>query len=140
MVARMTHPADAFPRLYRDFRGAYLETMFWAETDEEGVPLLSRNFDEPDLAPEALAAIEADCRAFFDAHHTLFTGEHCLKYGPDFGIEGRAGHDFWLTRNRHGAGFWDGAWAEPAATTLTDAAHAFGELNPYVGDDGRIYL
>ena len=23
---------------------------------------------------------------------------------------GQAGHDFWLTRNGHGAGFWDGDW------------------------------
>jgi hypothetical protein len=51
-----------------------------------------------------------------------------------------AGHDFWLTRNGHGAGFWDGDWPEPLATVLTDAAHAFGELSPYVGDDGLIYL
>lgn len=137
----MTHPADAFPRLYAEFRDAYVTTMLWStndESDESGGEPLDRNYAESDLAPEALAAIETDCRAFFAAHSDLFTPEHCLHHNST--EEAQAGHDFWLTRNGHGAGFWDGDWAEPAATTLTDAAHAFGELNPYVGDDGRIYL
>lgn len=46
---------------------------------------------------------------------------------------------FWLTRCGHGCGFWDGDWSEPAATILTDAAHAFGNVDLYVGDDGKIY-
>jgi hypothetical protein len=50
-----------------------------------------------------------------------------------------AGHDFWLTRCGHGSGFWDGDWKEPAASKLTDAAHAYGNADLYVGDDGRIY-
>lgn len=31
-------------------------------------------------------------------------------------------------------------WPEPYATTLTDAADAFGESEPYVGDDGQLYV
>lgn len=59
--------------------------------------------------------------------------------GDDIGSNSeQAGHDFWLTRNGHGSGFWDGGWPEPAATRLTDAAHAYGEFNLYVGDDGMI--
>lgn len=135
----MTHPADTFPRLYRALRSSYIVAMLWSSTDNDGVPLDQHN-DESDLAPEALAAIDTDCRAFFAAHSDLFTDENWPPSGNIYGAEEQAGHDFWLTRNHHGAGFWDGAWAEPAATTLTDAAHAFGELNPYVGDDGRIYL
>jgi hypothetical protein len=51
----------------------------------------------------------------------------------------RAGHDFWLTRNHHGAGFWDGDWSEPEATELTRISHEMGEVDLYVGDDGRIH-
>jgi hypothetical protein len=51
-----------------------------------------------------------------------------------------AGHDFWLTRNGHGAGFWDGDWTEPAATILTNAAKAFDECNLYLGDDQAIHV
>lgn len=136
-------PHETFPRLYAEFRAAYIATMLWSsndESDESGGEPLDRNYSESDLAPEALAAIETDCRAFFNAHSDLFSDEYCLHHGPDFGIEGHAGHDFWLTRNHHGAGFWDGDWAEPAATILDNAAQAFGTVDPYVGDDGRIYL
>lgn len=42
-----------------------------------------------------------DCVAFFREYHTLFTGR-----------EESAGTDFHLTRNGHGAGFWDGDWQE----------------------------
>jgi len=137
----MTHPADAFPRLYGEFRDAYVAAMLWSSNDEstpEGGEPFDANYSESDLAPEAIETIETDCRAFFAAHSDLFTPEHCLRRNST--EEAQAGHDFWLTRNHHGSGFWDGDWAEPAAQILTDAAHAFGELNPYLGDDGRIYL
>jgi hypothetical protein len=51
-----------------------------------------------------------------------------------------AGHDFWLTRNRHGAGFWDGDYPKEMGTTLTDLAHTFGECWIYVGDDSLLYI
>lgn len=47
----------------------------------------------------------------------------------------RAGNDFWLTRNRHGAGFWDGDWKEHG-DKLTEASHAFGEID--VSRDGDV--
>lgn len=50
-----------------------------------------------------------------------------------------AGHDFWLTRCGHGAGFLDGDWPEPHASALDEAAKAFGNVDLYVGDDGRIW-
>jgi hypothetical protein len=50
-----------------------------------------------------------------------------------------AGHAFWLTRNGHGAGFWDGDWPEPHASALDEASKAFGSFDLYVGDDGMIH-
>lgn len=85
------------------------------------------NFGGAEFSPELVQRIETDCRRFWDENH-----EH-INDGS------QAGHDFWLTRNRHGAGFWDGDWEEPAATILTDAAHRFGECELYVGDDGKVY-
>jgi hypothetical protein len=49
------------------------------------------------------------------------------------------GHDFLLTRNGHGCGFWDGDWPEEAGERLTAAAEKCGEFNLYVGDDGLLY-
>ncbi len=50
----------------------------------------------------------------------------------------QAGHDFWLTRCGHGAGFWDRGLGE-IGDRLTDAAHAAGNVDLYLGDDGKIY-
>lgn len=115
------------------FTRAYLECALWAETysrdgEEEPKPL-DDDFSIEDFAPEALAQAVADC--------AKFQADNAADIGPR---DSEAGHDFWLTRNGHGAGFWDGDWPEDAGKRLTDAAHAFGELSPYVGDDGRIYF
>ena len=129
-----------------EFEHAYITTALWSTNDEstpQGGEPLDANYDADDLAPEAAAKMLADCRQFLDANEATIddaieSGD--VKYGPDFGPMGRAGHDFWLTRNGHGAGFWDGDWPEPAATILTDAAHKAGECNIYVGDDGKLYV
>lgn len=122
---------------------AYIATALWSSTlgDDRGTPM-DLDHDESDLAPATLAKMEADCAAFLEANRdtieaAIETGE--VKCGPDFDEWERAGHDFWLTRNGHGAGFWDGDWPEPMADRLAKAAHAFGEVDLYVGDDGLIY-
>jgi hypothetical protein len=57
----------------------------------------------------------------------------------DLGISPeQAGHDFWLTRNRHGAGFWDRGHGL-AGERLTAAAHLYGECELYLGDDNLVY-
>ena len=49
------------------------------------------------------------------------------------------GHDLWLTRNGHGAGFWDrGLGAQ--GDSLTAICEALGGVDSYVGDDGFLYL
>lgn len=104
---------------------------------------MDRHYSEADLSPEALSKMLADCARFESEQGEVIraaieTGE--VVCGPDFGALGRAGHDFWLTRNGHGCGFWDGDWPEPMADQLTKAAKAFGECDLYAGDDGKLYL
>ena len=48
------------------------------------------------------------------------------------------GHDLWLTRNYHGAGFWDRGLGE-IGDKLTELAHSYGVITLYIGDDGKIY-
>jgi hypothetical protein len=50
-----------------------------------------------------------------------------------------AGHDFWLTRNHHGCGFWDRGLGE-LGDQLTKASQQFDEIDLYVGDDGKLYF
>lgn len=88
-----------------------------------------------DLAPATLAAILSDCAAFQASRAWADAMEDFS--GCD---EANGGHDFWLTRNGHGAGFWDGAWHEPHASALTKAAKAFGPRDAYLGDDGKVHV
>lgn len=106
------------------FFNAYVEAALWSstdESDESGGEPLDKNYGPGDFTKEALKKMRRDADSFARAHASLIEGE-----------ESRAGHDFWLTRNGHGAGFWDGDWPEPAATVLTKAAEAYGEQHLYV--------
>lgn len=107
---------------FRDFRAAYVEAIRFTEAEEIGDAELSR---------EALARITADCETFWNDNCAL------IEDNPI-----QAGHDFWLTRNGHGAGFWDREeiWGKENAQSLTDAAHAAKECEVYTGDDGQIYF
>ena len=111
------------------FTQAYIECALWASTDEDGEPLEGL-YSVDDLSPDALREMTEDCAAFQETEAEHLAG----------GSSERAGHDFWLTRNRHGAGFWDGDWSEPAATKLTESAHAYGSCHLYVGDDGLLHV
>ncbi len=115
------------------FTRAYIECALWSSTDDNDEPL-DANYSIDDLAPETLAKMQADCESFESEW-----SEAIAEYREDTG-EGatQIGHDFWLTRNRHGAGFWESnsQWGQ----VLTTACHNyFGECNLYVGDDGLIY-
>lgn len=48
-----------------------------------------------------------------------------------------AGSDFHLTRNRHGAGFWDGDWGD-IGDELTELARPYGTREMMVSLDGSI--
>jgi len=113
-----------------EFLQAYIVAALWSSTDEstpEGGDFLDENYGLADLAPETLEQMKADC-ARFRAENA-----HDIEGGEE-----QAGHDFWLTRCGHGAGFFDGDWPE-AGDRLTDACKKYPEVNLYVGDDGLIY-
>ena len=48
--------------------------------------------------------------------------------------EEQFGHDFWLTRNGHGAGFWDRGLGE-LGDKLTEWCKPYGSVDLFVGDD-----
>lgn len=109
---------------------AYTECALWSSTDEDGEPL---DTGEPELAPETQATFTRDMLNFWDyCDETLGDSWH-----DALSLE-QIGHDFWLTRNGHGAGFWDRGLGE-LGRKLSDAAKTFGTCHLYVGDDGLIY-
>lgn len=126
-----------------NFIASCLGAALWSSTGDDGEPLDAR-FDISDFAPTTRAKLEADCHAFYDAQASHI---HCLGAPLARDFEGpiadreaaMAGHDFWLTRCGHGAGFWEGDWPEPHATHLTEAAQAMGNVDLYIGDDGKVW-
>jgi hypothetical protein len=116
-----------------EFTRAYIEALLWSSTDDDDCPL-DKNYDVSDFDDDTLAAIIADCAEFRAENAKLI--ERAEEYDSDEGM----GHDYWLTRNGHGAGYWDGDYPDAIGDALTLAAKARGERWPYVGDDGKIYL
>lgn len=121
----------------KSFTDAYMEAALWSSHDEEGTPLDS-NYCFGDFAPEALEKINADCKAFYDAHSATWEGQY--RYVVPWDDDEMAGHDFWLTRVGHGAGFWDGDWEGNVGDILTEACKAFRECDIVIGDDGKLYV
>jgi len=108
------------------FIGGYAKAALWSSTDYDGEPLDAK-YTTYDIAPDTAQKFVDDCALFYAAHHAVI-GDRSDE----------AGIDFWLTRNGHGAGFFDGDWGE-AGDALTDAANSFGESELYVGDDEKIH-
>lgn len=118
-----------------------ITTLLWSELDDNGQPLDSLGAE---LAPETISRIQAEWADFSAKAKALGFDpfEHRATVLPrdcDADHWAAVAHNWALTRNRHGAGFWDGGWAEPWGRRLTDLAHASGEVSLYLGDDGLIY-
>jgi hypothetical protein len=118
------------------FTCGYVTAMLWAETGEDDAPL-DEHFDgKPgEYGAETWQRILDDC-AKFQADYADWIGAG--RTDDDRDVDACAGIDFWLTRNRHGAGFWDGDWNK--GEELTAAAKRFGQCDLYVGDDGKLHF
>lgn len=99
-----------------------------------------RGFGVDDLPAETLASMVQDCQRFLASGQALLDSVNEGEIDAEWDVDERAGHDFWLTRNGHGAGFWDGDWPEPAATQLDALANQFGTSTLYLGDDRKVYV
>lgn len=116
----------------KEFMDAYIECALWAETDnsdDRGGNPLDENFGPEDFTKESMKQIRKDCEAFCDENWDDISDN----------LE-RAGHDFWLTRNGHGCGFWDGDWPEKAGKRLTKASKAYGSCDILVDPNRKLHL
>lgn len=133
-----------------DFTRGYIEAAFFTDeerlTDEMGeeMPVFTFNKDTLEtsfitpsapsfemLADESLTKIIEECAGFEMLNKALL---------DQAGTPEQNGHDFWLTRNRHGAGFWDRGYGE-VGDKLTEAAQKYSECNLfYSAEDNKIYI
>jgi hypothetical protein len=113
----------------QEFIEAYAACALWSSIDDNGDPFDDK-YSIDDIAPGAMDQMKRDCEDF--VHHC---GDLILQ--SDMSMS-QAGYDFWLTRNRHGTGFWDRGLGD-IGHTLTQVAQGYGEVYIYVGDDDMIY-
>lgn len=111
---------------------SYLSTALWSTQgfDEEGNDTgpLDDDYGTTDFNEKALKEARNDLENFFEMAEGLL----------DDGDDEKAAHDFWLTRNGHGAGFGDGDWEH--GDELTKISKTFGSVDIYVGDDNELYF
>jgi len=109
----------------------------YSEDDCECEPDMT---SDGDTADESQLADDARKQLTDDAHS--FYADNVADLRASTLDMSQCGHDFWLTRNRHGAGFWDrksrGAAADAALDRLTEASHACGEMTLIEGANTKI--
>lgn len=108
---------------------AYIACALWSSTDDNDEPL-DANYDEDSISPESLIAMRKDVLDFVTANKADLEASR-----QD---DAQIGHDFWLTRNGHGAGFWDRGLGA-VGNRLTEACKPYGGVDLYVGDDNLIH-
>ena len=117
---------------FEKFLDAYLTCLVWSSsaTDDNGEEFES--LESFDLSGSAKTKSAYDCAQFIEAAGDLLDN---LPSGYDFS---NAGHDFWLTRNGHGAGFWDRGLGE-RGDKLTSLSKSFASRNVYI-DAELLYI
>jgi hypothetical protein len=115
---------------------SYLETALWSSTDDDGEPL-DKNFDVSDFSSEDRQKAAKSLADFMSGMDKIPCPDGCSLSDKDIG------HNFWLSRNEHGTGFFDlFDYKDKEATAygkqLQKLAKSFGSSNVtvYMGDDG----
>lgn len=121
----------------REFIRHYLSAALWSSHDyrsdedsdsyhPDAGEFMEETFEVTDLDPRCVADVRADAFSFL---------RQCTEQGidlrsvgnrePGCSVLARHGHDLWLTRCGHGAGFWDRGYG-PVGDRLSDIAKHMG--------------
>jgi hypothetical protein len=124
-----------------DFLQAYLEcAVFCSLNEKNGGQPLDKTHSWKDVSNESYVQATRDCKAFLDKASSWIVDKNFKYVTKEHTTVAQAGHDFWMTRDGQGCGFWDGDWREPAATILDNLAKSFNEIELYVGDDNKLHF
>jgi hypothetical protein len=106
------------------FVESYLATAAWSTCESD---------ECQDFTEDGKKVAMLQCAKFLDkCHQNGIKRSTVLSFaGEDLAM--LAAHDFFLTRNGHGAGFWDkeNIYGEDLAAKLTDIAKEMGESTPF---------
>lgn len=113
---------------------AYLECAAWSTTAyrPNGEPIGLIDEIDAEWSNAAIEAAHREVENFWDDEVDEIVTRRNIP-------PAQVGHDLWLTRNHHGAGFWDRGLGDDG-TRLTDLCRPCGDDDAYIGDDGQIHL
>lgn len=142
----------------------YIEAALWTEEeklkeDRETIEI-DRNFDDEDDETDEMErfvrlnsnyqtkSIESFSREDIEDNSLIKAYQDIKQFinlaGPavDYAVGEKGyeqlGHDFWLSRNHHGAGFFDHSYDDDEEKILMDASHKLGEIYIYINDSGKL--
>lgn len=127
----------------------YLISLLWTMPGDDECENPGDDVDLSDLPEETIEHSRQDVIEFVNACGALFDqAMECYDEGygqhQDAGsAEAAFGHDFTLTRNHHGVGFWDRdseGLPRVLGDALTKVCEAFPSVDLYIGDDGKAYF
>lgn len=108
------------------FLNAYITCALWSTSDDSGKPF-DQDFSKEDLDADCLMLMTVDCYNFYREN---FSNNQFSVLSEDYTCS-QAGHDFWLNRNGHGAGYWDRGLGR-AGDILSKRAGACGEVYLFI--------
>jgi len=103
----------------------YIEAAFFTEEEIEDLGDATMDY----ISDDSLIDAWQDVKKFILMAGSLLDGMDSEQIG----------HDLWLTRNGHGAGFWDRGLGEKG-DALTKIATSMGEKHMFWGEDGKIHI
>jgi hypothetical protein len=107
----------------------YIATALWSSSDDNG-EALDKHYSIDDLDPGTLSYLKSDLFDFITTH------QHLINADDSDRTLGYFAHNYWLTRNGHGAGFWDAGYAN--GDELTEHASARGERYLFIDRANKI--
>lgn len=108
-------------------------TLLWSECDD-GCEPLEHMYCEHDVLPESRYYLTEVAESLLDSENEY--AYDIAEYVEHKGIEQLA-HDFILTANGHGAGFWDRGLGE-LGERLTAMAKGYGSFSAQVRANGSV--
>lgn len=121
------------------FADGYVEAMAWLAWHENGSDMGVSLSVVPD---EVIQQAASDAGEFYRDNQSLIAQavrEHCARRSGLCAFVETLGHDFALTRNGHGTGFWDRGYGK-VGDLLSDACRPYGPSGIYVSDDKTVEL
>lgn len=123
------------------FVDSFVECIVWTDEDMIKEDMEERGEDPDDLDTSlenfdsaSMEELKRQCRDF-----VIDNWDDLQEYANNGRTGDFAGHDFCLSRNGHGTGFWDRG-AGDLGDSLHRAAKVYGDGSLYLGQDGRIYF